>query len=134
MTWGMSSANLIHPLLSTMRGGGVGTSFTAPATLFDQLHTGDPGAAGTANVSSTTSRQATVWGAPSANSMGLTTAPSWTSWAGTNGESVAGVSTWSASSSGTFYHSTQFTVPKTVNTADTLTVLTHTFALGPAAA
>ncbi len=134
MTWGLSGTNLVHPWLSSMRGAGNGTNFTAPATLFDQLHIGDPGASGTANVSSTTVRQATGWGAPAAGSMALTTQPSWTSWAGTNGESVAGVSTWSASSAGTFYHSTQFTTPKTVNTADTVTVTSHTFALGPLAA
>jgi hypothetical protein len=134
MTWGLSQANLLHPWLSSMRGGGVGTTFTAPATLFDQLHTGDPGASGTANVSSTTARQSVVWGAPASNSMAQSTTPSWTSWAGTNGESVAGVSTWSASSAGTFYHSTQFTLAKTVNTGDTISVATHTFALAPAAA
>jgi hypothetical protein len=134
MTWGLSQANLLHPWLSTMRGGGNGVSFTAPATLFDQLHTGDPGASGTANVSSTTTRQAVTWGAPSANSMAQSTTPTWSSWAGTNGEVVAGVSTWSASSAGTFYHSTQFTASKTVNTGDTLSVATHTFTLAPAAA
>ena len=134
MTWGLSATNLANPWLSTMRGGGVGTSFTAPAALYDQLHTGDPGASGTANVSSTTTRQAAVWGAPSGGSMALTTQPSWTSWAGTNGESVAGVSTWSATSAGTFYHSTQFTLAKTVNTGDTITNTSHSFGLAPIAA
>jgi hypothetical protein len=134
MAYGLSQANLLHPWLSTMRGGGVGTTFTAPAALWDQLHTGDPGASGTANVSSTTTRQQAVWGAPSSNSMSLSTQPSWTSWAGTNGEVVTGVSTHSASTAGTFYHSTQFTASKTVNTGDTITVSTHTFALAPAAA
>lgn len=134
MTWGLSQANLIQPWLSSMRGSGSGVTFTAPAALFDQLHTGDPGASGTANVSSTTTRQTTGWAAPSGNSMAQSATPSWASWAGTNGESVAGVSTWSASTAGTFYHSTQFTLPKTVNTADTISVATHTFALAPAAA
>lgn len=134
MAWGLSAANLANAWLSTMRGGGAGVNFTAPAALYDQLHTGDPGASGTANVSSTTSRQAAAWGAPAAGSMALSTQPSWTSWAGTNGESVAGVSTWSATTAGTFYHSTQFTTPKTVNTGDTVTVTSHSFALSPIAA
>lgn len=134
MTWGLSAANLAHAWLNSMRGGGNGVTFTAPASLFDQLHTGDPGASGTANVSSTTTRQAAAWGAASAGAIALSTAPSWTSWAGTNGESVAGVSTWSAASAGNFYHSTQFTSPKTVNTGDTLSVASHSFALGPLAA
>lgn len=134
MAWGLSATNLANPWLSSMRGGGNGVTFTAPAALFEQLHVTDPGASGTSGVSSTTARQSIAWAGPSAGSMGLSTVPSWTSWAGTNGESVAGSSSWSASSAGTFYHSAQFTAPKTVNTGDTLSVATKTFALTPLAA
>lgn len=134
MAWGLSVANLANPWLATMRGGGAGTTFTAPAALWSQLHTGDPGASGTANVSSTTTRQSAAWAAPSGASMALSTVPSWTSWAGTNGEVVAGTSTWSAATVGTFYKSAQFTVAKTVNTGDTISVSTFTFSLAPLAA
>jgi hypothetical protein len=135
MTWGLSATNLANPWLNSMRGAGNGTSFTAPATLFDQLHTGDPGASGTANVSSVTTRVATGWAAASVGSMAMSgTSPAWATWAGTNAEVVFGVSTWSASTAGTFYHSTEFTAHKTVNTGDTLTLTSHSFALAPIAA
>lgn len=134
MTWGLSAANLANPWLATMRGGGAGTTFTAPAALWAQLHTGDPGAAGTANVSSTTTRQSVAWAAPAAGSMALSTTPSWTSWAGTNGEVVAGTSVWSAATVGTFYESAQFTLSKTVNTGDTISVPTFAISLAPIAA
>ena len=134
MARGLSATNLANAWLNTMRGAGNGVTFTAPAALYAQLHTADPGAAGTTAVSSTTTRQAMGFGAASAGSMALTTAPSWTSWAGTNGEVVTDVSSWSATTSGTFYFSTQLTTPRTVNTGDTLTVTTWTFALGPLAA
>lgn len=134
MARGLSTANLANAWLNSMRGGGNGTTFTAPATLFAQLHTGDPGASGTANVSSTTTRQAMGFGAASAGSMALSTQPSWTSWAGTNGEVVTDASSWSANSAGTFYFSTQLTASKTVNTGDTITITTWTFGLSPLAA
>jgi hypothetical protein len=109
-TRGLSSANLANAWLNSMRGAGNGVTFTAPATLFAQLHTGDPGASGTANVSSTTTRQAMGFGAASAGVAGAEPCSrAWTSWAGTNGEIVTDASCWSASSAGTFYFSTQFT-------------------------
>lgn len=134
MTVGLSAANLANAWLNSMRGAGNGTTFTAPATLFVQLHTGDPGASGTANVSSTTTRQSLGFAAASAGSMALSGTPSWTSWAGTNGEVVTHISVWSASSAGTFYFSAALTASKTLNTGDTLNLNTLTFALTPIAA
>ncbi|GIE30170.1 hypothetical protein Ait01nite_032150 [Actinoplanes italicus] len=134
MARGLSTVNLANAWLNSMRGGGNGVTFTAPATLFAQLHTGDPGASGTTAVSSTTTRQAMGFGAASAGSMSLSTQPSWTSWAGTNGEVVTDASCHSASSAGTFYFSTQLTASKTVNTGDTITITTWTFSLAPLAA
>lgn len=134
MARGLSTTNLANAWLSSMRGGGAGTSFTAPAALWAQLHTGDPGASGTTAVSSTTARQTMAFGAPSAGSMALTTIPSWTSWAGTNGEVVTDVSVHSANAAGTFYASAALTASKTVNTGDTISISTFTFALSPLAA
>jgi hypothetical protein len=74
------------------------------------------------------------FGAASSGSMSLSTTPSWTAWAGTNGEVVTDASSWSASTSGTFYFSTAFTASKTVNTGDTISISTWTFALSPLAA
>jgi hypothetical protein len=134
MTVGLSATNLANAWLNTIRGGGNGVTFTAPATLFVQLHTGDPGASGTANVSSTTTRQALTFAAPSGNALALSGTPSWTNWAGTNGEVVTHISVWSASSAGTFYFSAALTAAKTVNTGDTLNLSTLAFSLAPIAA
>lgn len=134
MTVGLSAANLVTPWLNTMRGGG--SNFTAPATLFVQLHTADPGSAGTSTVSSTTTRAALTMTTSSAGSaLAITgTAPTWATWAGTNGEVVTHISVWSASTSGTFYYSAVLTASKTVNTGDTLTLSALSFALTPQAA
>lgn len=94
---------------------------------FVQLHTGPPGSAGTSNVSSVTTRPATTgWGAAAAGSVAMSGTPTWSSWAGTNGEVVTDISFWSANSAGTFGLSMTLTAPVTMNTGDTLTLLTGT--------
>lgn len=130
MAAGLSAANLANQWLNVLRG----TTFTGAAGAFAQLHTGDPGASGTTNVSSTTTRPAVTWNAPSGGSMTLSNTPSWASWAGTNGEVVTHVSEWGASSAGTFYFSAALTASKTLNTGDTLNLTTLTVALTPIAA
>lgn len=130
---GLSAVNLANAWLNVVSG----TTFTGAAGSFIQLHTsaGDPGAAGTSNVSSVTTRPAATWSAASAGSKAITTTlPSWTSWAGTSPETIAYVSDWSASSAGTFYFSAALTANKTVQTGDTLTLNTLSVALAPIAA
>lgn len=134
MTAGLSAANTANAWLNVLRGTSAAT-FTAVTTLFVQLHTGDPGASGTANVSSVTTRPALNFGAASAGSQSaIATLPSWASWAGTNGEVVTHISVWGASSAGTFYYSAALTASKTVNTGDTLNLTSLTVALTPIAA
>jgi len=87
-----------------------------------QLHTGDPGANGTANVSSVTTREATGGFSVSGNVATAADEPEWTSWAGTNGEVVTDISLWSASSSGTFGGSMQLNSSVTMDTGDSLTL------------
>ena len=87
-----------------------------------QLHTGAPGAAGTANVSSVTTRPAVTWNSPSAGSVTASDQPAWSSWAGTNGEVDTDVSFWSASTSGTFGFSAALSPSVTMNTGDSLTL------------
>jgi hypothetical protein len=82
-----------------------GTAYTAPSATYVQLHTGDPGSAGTSNVSSVTTREAVTWGSPSAGSISASNTPTWSSWAGTNGEIVTDISVWDASTSGNFLFS-----------------------------
>lgn len=133
MTAGLSATNTANAWLNVLRGTSAAT-FTGVTTLFVQLHTGDPGASGTSNVSSTTTRQALNYAAASSGSQSITGTTQWTSWAGTNGEVVTHISIWSASSAGTFYYSVALTASKTVNTGDTLTLSTMTVALTPIAA
>lgn len=134
MTAGLSATNTANAWLNVLRGTSAAT-FTAVTTLFVQLHTGDPGASGTANVSSVTTRPALNFGAASAGSQSaIATLPSWASWAGTNGEVVTHISVWGASSAGTFYYSAALSASKTVNTGDTLNLTSLTVALTPIAA
>lgn len=78
----------------------VGTaSFTAPSTVYVQLHTGDPGEDGTANVAGETTRRPT--GAFSAAAAGTTdndAAITWTAVSTT--ETYTHISMWDASSAG----------------------------------
>lgn len=133
MTVGFSTTNTVNAWLNTLRGTSAAT-FTGVTTMFAQLHTGDPGASGTANVSSTTTRQAVNFSAAASGSQSITGTTQWTSWAGTNGEVVTHISLWGASSAGTFYYSVALTASKTVNTGDTLTLSTLTVSIAPLAA
>ena len=133
MTVGFSGTNTANAWLNVLRGTSAAT-FTGVTTLFVQLHTGDPGASGTANVSSVTTRPALNFGAASAGSQAISGTPSWASWAGTNGEVVTHISVWGASSAGTFYYSAALTASKTINTGDTLNLNTLTVAITPIAA
>jgi hypothetical protein len=95
-----------------------------------QLHTGAPGSAGTANVSSVTTRPAVTWAAASAGSIAANgTMPAWSSWAGTNGEIDTDISFWSASSAGTFGFSMPLAASVTMDTGDSLTLTSITISI-----
>lgn len=112
-------------LSATVANAALGT-ITSPDMAWIQLHTGDPGTAGTSNVSSTTTREAVTWGSASAGSIAASNSPAWPAWAGTNGEVVTDISFWSASTSGTFGGSVQLNSSVTMNTSDTLTLTSVT--------
>jgi hypothetical protein len=116
-----TSQTLNNSWLNVIRGGG--TTYTALANVYVQLHTANPGTVGTTSVSSVTTRPAITFAAATTGVLTQNgTAPSWTSWAGSNGEVVTHVSIWDASSSGNFLWSAQLSASKTVNTGDTLTL------------
>jgi hypothetical protein len=132
VTVGVSAVNLANAWLNTMRGNGNGTTFTAPATLFVQWHTGDPGSAGTSNVSTgVATRVALAQNAASAGSQGIT---STISSAATGADTITHISVWSASSAGTIYYSAQLTSSRTVANGDTINLTALTFTLTPIAA
>jgi hypothetical protein len=107
---------------------GTGTNQSNDAN-YVQLHTGDPGSAGTSNVSTTTTRQAVTWGIPSGGSVSASNEPVWSSWAGTNGEIDTDLSFWSAASGGTFGLSMQLASSVTMDTGDSLTVTSITISI-----
>lgn len=131
MTAGFSVTNVLNGWLDALR---AGTTYTKPAANYVQIHTGDPGAAGTANASAgSTTRSALTQGAASNGSVALTgTAPSFTN--GGTSESISHISVWSAATGGTFLYSVALTSAKTWGAGDVLTLNSCTVSLTPAAA
>lgn len=130
MAVGLHAVNLANKWLNMLSG----TAFTAPSTTYIQLHTADPGSAGTTAVSSVTTRPALSWSAASGGSKAITaTLPSWASWAGSS-ETITHCSVWDASSAGNFLYSFALTASKSVTTGDTLNLTSHSVALTPIAA
>jgi hypothetical protein len=134
MAVGLSTTNTANAWLNTLRGGGVGTTFTAAATLFAGVHTGDPGASGTANVSagSTTRLSITMAAAASGSQALSSTPPVWTN--GGTSETLSHISVHSASSAGTFYYSAALTTPQAWASGNTFTLTSLTVSLTPLAA
>ena len=137
MASGLSGANLANKWLQVLGNAGpaAGTTFTGITSNFVQLHTGEPGSVGTANVSSVTTRPTVTWGTASAGVIAITaTFPAWSNWAGTNGEVVTNISIWDAASSGNFLFSVLLTLSKTINTGDTATLSSLSLTFTPIAA
>jgi hypothetical protein len=84
-----------------------------------KLHTGAPGANGTANAATETTRKQATWRAAAAASSSQSNALTWTSVAGT--EDFTHYSVWSASSNGTFGFSGTL-VANAVTAGDTFTI------------
>jgi hypothetical protein len=131
MTAGLSTTNLANAWLNTIRGGGAGTSFTAPAAIYLKLHTGDPGASAANNASAVTTRQAATLGAASGGAVALTNSPAFSM---TATETITHVSVWDASTAGNFLWSAALTTSKSVVSGDTLTFTTLGVSLAPLAA
>ncbi len=112
---------------NALRGGGNGTSFTAPAAVYAKLHTGDPGEAGTSNAATETTRQAVEFGAASSGVISLSNSPSWTNVAAT--ETYSHISLWDNISAGNCLGAGALTSSVSVTAGDTfnLTALTYTF-------
>ena len=104
-----------------------GAAFTSPAGCFVQLHTGDPGVAGTSNISSFTTRTAVTWNSAAGGTKSISATVAITaSWSGTNNEQVTGLSFWSASTLGTFLVSTPLISPVTCTTGSPVNIPTLT--------
>lgn len=124
----MSMSNYLEDAIANaLRGGGNGTSFTAPAAVYAKLHTGDPGEAGTSNAATNTSRQAVTFGASSGGVISLSNSPSWTNVSTT--ETYSHISLWDNSTAGNCLGSGALSSSVAVTAGDTftLTALTYTF-------
>jgi len=102
-------------------------------TVYMKLHTdvGDPGAAGTANASAVTTRNAVTWNAASSGSMTLSSVGSYSM---TSSETIKFVSFWDALTSGNFLQSAQLTTPVPVINGSTLSFSSLTLSFTPLAA
>jgi hypothetical protein len=103
---------------NTLRGGGAGTSFTAPAALYVKLHTGDPGEDATLNASAETDRMEIQFGASADGVITSTTAQEWAAW-DAGAETISHVSVWDASTAGNPVAKGALTASKAVANSDT---------------
>ena len=96
-------------------------NYTAPTAVWLQLHTADPGAAGTTSVAGNTTRKDITAAFSAAGSGAVTNdvAVTWTSVS--TSEDYTHCSAWSASSAGTFYWSAPITA-NAVTAGDTFTL------------
>ena len=97
-------------------------TYTANAAVYVQLHTGDPGSAGTSNVAACTTRKAAAFAAASAGTATTNAAVTWTGADGTASETLTWVSFWTASSAGTFLGRDDLPSSKVVTAGDTITI------------
>jgi hypothetical protein len=81
-------------------------NYTAPTAFWLQLHVGDPGAAGTANIAGNATRKQVTFGTAAAGgAISNTAVVAWSAGEVDTTESYSHWSVWSASSGGTFIHS-----------------------------
>jgi hypothetical protein len=113
-------------IANALRGGGNGTSFTAPAVVYAKLHTGDPGENGTANAAGETTRQQVTFGAASGGVISLASGGAWTNVS--TAETYSHISLWDHATAGNCLGSGALAASKTVAVGDnfTLTALTYT--------
>lgn len=105
----------------------------ASAAQFVQLHTDDPGADGSANISSTNTREAITWAGPTAAGvLSSSSSPAWPAWAGTSPETVKNISFWDQATDGNFAGSMTLSPQQTMNSGDTLTVSGISVTIAPA--
>lgn len=115
MALGLSST-VANALLDAL---GNATNYTAPSAVWIKLHTADPGAAGTSNAATETTRKQASFAAASGGSMASDAAISWTNIAGS--QDATHFSAWDASTSGNFLFSGTITA-NAYTAGDTYTV------------
>lgn len=117
MTTGLSSATA-QGILNEMCNAG---SWTIPTSFWVKLHTGDPGAAGSSNAGSNTTRQSAAFSSAAAAGTITTSADvTWTSVSAT--ESYSHVSFWDASTGGNLIATDNLEATRGVTAGDNFTI------------
>lgn len=127
------STGLVTSLLNALRP--LGAAYGPAAGTYVQLHTANPGAAGTTAVSvgSTTRLAATLTASSGGSALALSSSVGpWTN--GGTTETLTDISVWTAASGGTFQWSAVLSTPKAWASADTFNLSTLGFSLGVQAA
>jgi hypothetical protein len=121
--------SLVSGWLNTLRS--AGSAYSAVAATYLQIHTGDPGAAGTSNVSvgSATRNSFTFAASSSGSALALSSAPAAYTNGGTS-ETLTHVSVWTAASGGTFLFSVALTASKAWASGDSYNQNTLGVSLG----
>jgi hypothetical protein len=118
MTVGLSATNWANRVLDHLHRA---QASTAPTGNWLSLHTGDPGAAGTSNAASVTTRAQITFAAASGGVIASNNTPTWSNWAGTSPTTVSHFANWDASTAGNFLNSFALTSSKVIQTGDSLT-------------
>ena len=116
MATGLSSA-VANNILNALDDAG---SWTPPAAVWIKLHTGDPGAAGTSNAASNTTRQSAVFGSATAGSATTTNTITWTSVSAT--ESYSHISAWDSDSGGALIWTDALEATRGLTAGDNFTI------------
>ena len=116
MTVGLASAIANSMLNAYCRN----VAWSQPAAFWVKLHTGDPGAAGTTNAATETTRKQATFAAASAGRCDTSGDLAWTNVAGT--ETYSHVSFWTASTAGTFLGSDALDTARAVVAGDNFTI------------
>jgi hypothetical protein len=126
------STTLVSNWLNTLRAAGAAFG---PVSTYVQLHTANPGAAGTTAISagSSTRIQATFAASSAGSALALSASVGpWTN--GGTSETITNISVWTASSAGTFLFSVALTTSRAWASADTFTLQSLGLSLGAQAA
>lgn len=99
---------------------GANTTYTANSAVYVQLHTGDPGVAGTSNVATETTRKEATFGAASSGALTNDADIEWTGVSTT--ETYSHIAAFTASSGGTFLGSDDLSSTAAVTAGDTFRI------------
>jgi hypothetical protein len=118
MTTGLNSLQA-NAILNQLTAQG---TWTAPGLFFVQLHTGDPGVAGTSNVANNAVRHTATFSAAAAGAITTSALVTWVSVSAT--ETYSFVSFWNSGTAGagTFLASDNLEVARGVTAGDTFTI------------